>query len=316
MEDPLEILDICSSLVRLSTAKLLDIDDDCSDLDTYVARLNAPRPVRQTVMLAHYSVKEYLISDRCVHGQASRYALIATVCHTSITETCLSTLLASHGNKLSFYSGKYWVEHARKTQGDLRWTQRAVELCLDSTALLRWSSSIYVTKLDSEFVPFFPAPSPPTCLYLMSLTGLAEVVAQLIDKHDQQVNGWGGVYGSPLQAASLKGHKAVVELLISRGANGNAVGGFYGDALRAAASEGHLEIVELLISAGADVNHDTVFYKPLYLHHLSLASAEACITRDDFSLWSVLQIAVRRGHSDIAELLIRHGARQDMSKEP
>jgi len=40
-----------------------------------------------------------------------------------------------------------------------------------------------------------------------------------------------GTYGNALQAASAKGHQAVVELLLAKGADVNAQGGLYGNAL-------------------------------------------------------------------------------------
>jgi len=59
---------------------------------------------------------------------------------------------------------------------------------------------------------------------------------------------------APLYYASLSGLTEIVELLLSKGADGNAEGGEYGNALQAASSEGHDKIVELLLSKGADVN--------------------------------------------------------------
>ncbi|KAI1522072.1 hypothetical protein PtrSN002B_012259 [Pyrenophora tritici-repentis] len=52
LEDPLEVLDICSSLVTITKNK--------AD-----GRL---RPAKQIVALAHYSVQEYLVSDRIRQG--------------------------------------------------------------------------------------------------------------------------------------------------------------------------------------------------------------------------------------------------------
>ena len=55
-----------------------------------------------------------------------------------------------------------------------------------------------------------------------------------------------------LMAASRKGHKAMVKLLLDKGADVNAKTKMYGwTALKAAAMEGHEEIVEVLKKHGA-----------------------------------------------------------------
>jgi hypothetical protein len=63
LEDPLEVLEICSSLVTTET-------------DSGNGRLQT---TRQMAVLAHYSVKEYLVSNRIQRGPAARYSIQAAV---------------------------------------------------------------------------------------------------------------------------------------------------------------------------------------------------------------------------------------------
>ena len=65
---------------------------------------------------------------------------------------------------------------------------------------------------------------------------------------------WGRNYGTTLHAASLGGHKKIVQVLLDKGADVNAQGGVYGNALQAASSEGHGQVVQMLLDKGADVN--------------------------------------------------------------
>jgi hypothetical protein len=77
LEDPLEVLNICSSLVTMAV-----------DNDSHLG--GSPR---QVVVLAHYSVKEYLVSDRICTGKAAKYSIRDKVCHSAIASSCLGYLL-------------------------------------------------------------------------------------------------------------------------------------------------------------------------------------------------------------------------------
>ena len=57
----------------------------------------------------------------------------------------------------------------------------------------------------------------------------------------------GGRYGYALEAASYRGHEAIVGLLVEKGADVNAQGGRYGNALQAASYSGHRAIVDFLV---------------------------------------------------------------------
>ncbi|RYO17084.1 hypothetical protein AA0111_g11220, partial [Alternaria arborescens] len=64
LEDPLEVLDICSSLVTITTN---EVDRRSGSAQRIVA-------------LAHYSVQEYLVSDRIRQGLAKQYSMQETAC--------------------------------------------------------------------------------------------------------------------------------------------------------------------------------------------------------------------------------------------
>src|SRR6266511_5506612 len=68
-----------------------DILTICSSLITIAEPMEGPRgktTVKQ-VRLAHFSVKEYLVSERIQTGLAARYSIREIHAHTSIAESCL-----------------------------------------------------------------------------------------------------------------------------------------------------------------------------------------------------------------------------------
>jgi hypothetical protein len=78
LKNPREILIICSSLVTLS-AKTTEGSHN--------------KTIETVVTLAHFSVKEYLVSERIRKGPASKYSIEEIPANISISEICLAYLL-------------------------------------------------------------------------------------------------------------------------------------------------------------------------------------------------------------------------------
>jgi hypothetical protein len=99
--DPQDILTRCSSLV--SIAGILE---------------------GSILRLAHFSVKEYLISDHILNGKAPMYAVVEYDTHELVTQTCLAYLLqfetvdcpddsTTHTYPLLFSAARQWLHHVR-----------------------------------------------------------------------------------------------------------------------------------------------------------------------------------------------------------
>ncbi|KAJ7686415.1 hypothetical protein B0H17DRAFT_878118, partial [Mycena rosella] len=63
-----------------------------------------------------------------------------------------------------------------------------------------------------------------------------------------------GGYGTPLQAASARGHSVSVVMLITRIIDDMQLGGRYGAALCAACANERIEVVKVLLQAGTLLN--------------------------------------------------------------
>ena len=75
LEDPLDVLAICSSLVTIATN-----DEHMWESSGSTGKV---------VLLAHYSVKEYLISGRCRQDRVIRYNMQDITCNEFIAKSCL-----------------------------------------------------------------------------------------------------------------------------------------------------------------------------------------------------------------------------------
>jgi hypothetical protein len=102
--DPLEALDICSSLVTI-----MKNEED--------GRLGS---TQQIIALAHYSVQEYLVSDRIRQGSAKQYSMQEAECHNAIAKGSLKYLMQLQQPleeetlrtfALARYSAKFWSSH-------------------------------------------------------------------------------------------------------------------------------------------------------------------------------------------------------------
>ena len=124
-------------------------------------------------------------------------------------------------------------------------------------------------------------------LSLASLRGHQMIVKALIE-HGADVNEASISYGCPLYAASLEGHTEVVQILLEAGARIEAQREHTSTtALQIAAEYGQLPVVRKLIESGADVN---------YKGKVSTA----------------LFSASKNGHTEIVDLLISHGATDNL----
>ena len=133
LEDPLEVLDICSSLVTITTN---EVDRRSGSAQRIVA-------------LAHYSVQEYLVSDRIRQGLAKQYSMQETACQSAITRGSLKYLMQLQQLleretlqvfALARYSAEFWSSHLRKTRdkGEQASQLAASLMAKEEPAYLNW----------------------------------------------------------------------------------------------------------------------------------------------------------------------------------
>ena len=324
--DPWDVMAICPNL--LTTAKKKNPWDQDLDQDD-TSSLEDEKGDIIWVRLAHFSVKEYLVSSRIQQGMASFYSIREVKANTVIAETCLAYLLQFDQPDLSSekifedfplasYAADYWHKHSRVTEDAER---VAFPLGLDllsygSCALLhcirfsdpdRWDDPNLEKDPNTLALP----------LYYASAFGLLYSVTSLLDE-GADINAKGGRFGTALQVAASKEHNHVLRLLIERGAHVNAVDGADGSALAAACAQpSSLQMVPLLLHHGAEINvqggrygnalqaalwRGNIEVVQLLLHH----GAEINVQGGRYG--NALQAALWRGNIEVVQLLLHHGA--------
>ncbi|RFU30804.1 hypothetical protein B7463_g5547, partial [Scytalidium lignicola] len=312
MPIPREILRICSSLVSLATEELNDKTKGVIELE-----------------LAHFSVKEYLISGRV--EESFRESMTEICAQGSITRVCLSYL--SHLDNrcpvekinaefpLAGYSVQYWMNHARSAETDIYVRKRILKFFLQQKQAYEMWGKLFGTDQPwrAELAQLKDIETP---LYYASLAGLEQTVESLIEEGEDiveillnagaDVNKEGGIYyNTALQSASGEGHEKIVKLLLNAGADVNKEDYVFGNALRYGSVKGHDKIVEILLNAGADVNKESGIYYNTALQSASgeghekivklLLNAGADVNKEDNVFGNALRYASERGHDKIGQ---------------
>jgi len=227
----------------------------------------------RVVQFSHFSVKEFLTSDRLASSteEVSQFYIPVEPSHVILAQACLSVLLSldhhmdyasSKKIPLVRYAAEHWVKHAEVGN---------VELHMKDTLDYFFSTekphfSVWVQIQDVDKILRFYMSSPPDGvstsafpLYFAAKRGFCGLVERLIAKHPEHVNHWCGDYGSPLHASVLGGHIEVSQLLVACGADINSHFEMQDNwtPLHIASREGHLKIVKWLLDCGADANFKT-----------------------------------------------------------
>ncbi|CAI6339356.1 unnamed protein product [Periconia digitata] len=308
LEDPFDVLNICSSLVTLYPT---NTSGEHETMD----------PTRQVVTLAHYSVKEYLLSERITKGSATRYSMQETACHDLIARSCVVYLLQfrtadilsqddSTEFKLADYSAQFWKIHAWATRQETEgYVQEVLDLISESESIYANSVRVYDPYGPRAHGVFREMITMP--LHFASKEGLTKIVEKLIEK-GADVNSQAEHFddSTAIQLAALLGHEDIVKLLLKNGANVNAKGGTLGNALQAAVFGNEPTLVELLIQAEAEVSNAlvTAVYEDNEEMTKLLLKYGADANFQGGCFGNVLWTAIVNSSVHLVRLLLDHGA--------
>jgi ankyrin repeat domain-containing protein 50 len=110
-QDPNDVVGICPGLISMSSREdQPSLDSDDTSLDSNQA-FQAP-----LVRIAHFSVQEYLESDRIQSQTAAKFVLHNRTANTELAKICITYLQNVRlsdldGFSLASYAAEYWYQH-------------------------------------------------------------------------------------------------------------------------------------------------------------------------------------------------------------
>lgn len=287
-----DILKLCSSLVAVSRIRV--------------------GFEREVVQLAHFSVREYLLSDHVPNafkssiGQKVSQSYLARLClryligisHLTFQNRPVS-LLDPRVIKEEFpfvnYSARYWMDHAREVENE---DESLSESALDFFLEEQTAFSVFEDLFDDLQTGEDPDP-----LWYAATGGLKRTIINLLDR-GADIN---ASNGAALQTALNHGRDTTAQMLLDRGAN------VYTEdhkMLTAAMHKCHHTTIQLILDSYAD--KDTaltiaVFGRSNTTVQLLLDRGADVNTRNGMCL----RFASLRGYYTIVQLLLNGGAHID-----
>jgi ankyrin repeat protein len=254
----------------------------------------------QVVQFSHFSVKEFLTSERLAHPKrdVSRYHIPLHSAHATLAQACLAVLLRLDDRlnlnelPLSQYAANYWGDHVRFESVSSS-IQNAIEYFLDCDKP-HWNAWCRIRSDRRRVIPFTADLEVP--LFYAAFCGLYDIAQHFITKYPHHVN--------PKSEAEPKPTPLHAALIGKR-----------------------FHVAQLLYDHGADVNTPTDHSKWTLLHHAChdvfenvipsieivrwLLTHRARVNARDSSGNTPLHFAAMFGHLDIVQILIRNKAKID-----
>jgi len=289
--------------------------------------------VSPVVQFAHFSVKEYLTSERLAKTKdtISRFHVSMTPAHTIFAQACVGVLLQLDENvtresvenlPLSKYAARHWVDHAR-FENVASTVQNGMNHLFDPSKghLSAWVwihnpynlSGQYNKDSDERPPKLMAAP-----LHYATSCGMHDVARFLIVEHSQDVNAQVTFWkDTPLHVASSGSYMEVVRVLLEFGADLEVKDLDGRTPLLRMSGRGDMELTRILLEHGADTEaRDKHGHTPLLqtserghvdLARVLLEHGADTEARDDGG-HSPLHVASVKGHVELALVLLKHNA--------
>ena len=301
----------------------------CSSLVTVVPNDGSP-----VVQFSHFSVKEFLMSDRLASSrrEISQYHISLLDAHTLLAQASLAVLLRdpdvdglADSGALAGYAAEHWTAHARVENIASQFRDGIKDLFdADKPYFEAWVGLHDMDAKNRDYFPNTPDSEPKARpLYYAASCGFLELVEHLTLNYPQHASARGGLWGTPLHSASFEGYFQVVRCLLRHGVDVNVRNSADDTPLLLASFQGHLDVVQYLLEHGAVINlmevveHNTPLTLAAFRGHVNVVrlllehNAEA--NSQDHTGHTPLHNVMRDDYfiaerSQIVQLLLKHGA--------
>jgi hypothetical protein len=297
----------------------------CSSLVTVVPGHNT-----SVVQFSHFSVKEFLMSDRLASSKrdVSQYHISLSDAHTVLAQACLGVLLRNRNvndsadtTPLAKYAAEQCVTHVRAENVASR-VLDGME-CLFDPNKPYFKAWVQLHDIDCYSAEVPDSEPGARQLYYAALCGIHELMGHLLLKYPQHASARCGRRGTALHSASFGGHLQIVLSLLRHGVAVDIRGFRKKTPLQFAAEAGNRDVVQCLLDHGADANsqkhdHSTPLHWAAFYGHTevvqTLLEHDADANSKDVAGWTSLRAAVSAtifledDRTQIVRLLLEHGA--------
>lgn len=328
LPDPREITRYCSGLVVVGKERTEDSgvtrdeysefsyinDDEYSEFG-----YDDDSKSTDTLQLAHYSVKEWLTSNRLEKDMArslskvNASASIAKICLAYIIQvgrnvTPHGKLLLSKPYPLIHYARRYWNEGPDKTEEEAS-SETLRQLILEFLSCENAFKLFHSYKNDG--LPLFQD-ILPSKLHWAVFRGLVHTVQNLL-RNGADANCVIDTWGSHISRAVNHNKVKIAQVLIDNGANVNEMN-WDKTLLSLAASNDYEEMVKMLLRNGADINlgthtalHNAANRGCRGIVQVLLDNGAKIDAVDEFGNTALI-CAANNGHERIVQTLLDRGA--------
>ena len=282
------------------------------------------------VQFAHFSVKEFLTSDRLSSASEdlSPYHIVPHLAHSTLARSSLSVLLQLDDRidkesitnfPLADYAARYWFVHSQFISAEST-IRESIERLFDRE-MPHFAAWVWIHDIDDPWrestpttLPEWPEAQP---LYYAILCDLYWLIEHLIYTYPGDVNSRGGWHETPLLAAFMTEDLDVAALLLRSGADVNVLDNEGWSPLHRASSNGRIDIVRFLLDHCADVNlPGQKHFTPLLLASSAggleisrlLVQHGADVNARTVTNWTPLIFALIGNKLDIVRFLLDNGA--------
>ncbi|KAF8493461.1 ankyrin repeat-containing domain protein [Russula emetica] len=295
------------------------------------------------IQFSHGSVKDFLTSNPRRTSSIennSGYHFSLKAAHATLARVCINVLLRfdetadkTHlkESPLALYAAQYWVQHTQ--EGNAATENQGVMESLFDPSKSHFDAWIWMHDADKgqsrkarnmENLEERPSRRSATPLYYAALCGFTELVEHLASllREDHNTHGY---HGTPLHAASYKGHDGAVLALLSSDPGMMDEKADSNTPLHAAYYGEQLNTMNLLLDKGADVNatgdSDNTLLHCASLHGRLdvvelLLKYEAKVNAKNKNGWTPLHRAALRGQVKVAEHLLNFNLKDENDKNP